>query len=230
MSLKSTLSILTALVAASSGGAAVAGEDGSGFYIAAGGTVSRLTDIKQVTSDAPAPGLTLTLFNRNETGWGGYGAVGRDFGPFRAEFEVGRTENDSDTFDIVSPFMVTIPQDGETDIWRYMANAYFDFGGEKARLRPYVGGGVGAARISAFRFAATAAAPNNPFVHFDDSGTTFAWQAMAGAALRVAPHLDLTAQYRWFDAGSPDLVTAAGQDFTIDVDGHHVDLGVRYSF
>lgn len=145
--------MLAVLVVVLSGGSAGAAAGEGDFYVAAGGTLSLLTDIKTVTSDAPVPGATLTLFSDNKTGWGGYAALGRDFGRLRAEVEVGRTENDSDTFTIVSPFMATIPQDGETDIWRYMANVYVDFGGENARLRPYLGAGAGAARVSAFRFA-----------------------------------------------------------------------------
>jgi len=231
MRTKEFVAALAAVATTASGGVAGAAGDGGDFYIAAGGTVSLLTDVKQVTSNAPAPGLTLTLFSENGAGWGGYVALGRDFGPVRAEVEYGRTENDSDSFNIVSPFTATVAQDGETDISRYMVNAYFDFGGANARLRPYVGAGVGAATVNVFRFAGTAIAPNNRFVHFDDKETAFAWQAMAGVALSVTSRLDLTAQYRWFDAGEVDgFVTSAGQPFTLDIDGHNVDIGVRWRF
>lgn len=225
-----TTAALSALIAAGAAGTANA-EEGGRFYVAAAGTVSFLGDGRQTIANAPAPGSTLVISNHHDTGWGGHGAIGyRLSDAFRVEAEVGRTENDSDSFDIVSPFTATISQDGETDILRFMANAYFDFGRTDARFRPYVGAGAGLARVHGFRFAGTAAAPNVPFVHYDDNDTSFAWQAMAGAALRVTPKMSLTAQYRWLDAGTVDFITGAGQTEVTEIDGHHVDIGARFSF
>lgn len=212
-------------------GAAHAGEGGGRFYAAAAGTVSFLGGADQAIANAPAPGLTLTAINDHGAGWGGHGALGyRLSNTFRVEAEIGRTENDSDSFEITSPFTATLSQDGETDILRFMANAYVDFGRSGARLRPYIGAGAGVAKIDWFRFAGTAIAPENKFVHIDDSATEFAWQVMAGAALSVSSRLALTAQYRWFDAGTVDHVTELGQAVATSVDGHHVDIGVRFSF
>ncbi|MEE2690678.1 MAG: outer membrane beta-barrel protein [Pseudomonadota bacterium] len=223
--------IASAVIAIGAAGTARAADGDSGFYVAAAATVSFLGDADQTIANAPMPGLTLTAVNHNNTGWGGHGAVGYRLNrALRIEAEVGRTENDADSFDITSPFTATLEQDGETDILRFMANAYVDFGKAGTRLRPYVGGGVGAAKIDTYRFAGTAFAPNNKTVHIDDSAAGFAWQAMAGASFRLSPRLSLTAQYRWFDAGTVDQTTALGQALTTDIDGHHVDLGVRVSF
>lgn len=228
MKLKHQLVAAAAMLAAMHADTAWADDAGGEVYVAAGVTLSLLSNVEQVTSDAPVPGSTLTLFSENGSSWGGYAAIGYDFGSFRAEAEFGRTENDSDRFNITSPFMASIPQDGETDITRYMANAYYDFGSRSAWIRPFVGAGIGAARVHDFRFAGTAAAPDVRFVHLDDKATVFAWQAMAGASLPVTRSLELTAQYRWFDAGNiGGLVTNLGQDFTIDVQGHHFDVGAR---
>ena len=222
--------VLTALIAAGTAGTASA-EEGGRLYVAAAGTVSFFGDARQTVADAPFPGSTIEISNRHDTGWGGLGAVGyRLTDAIRVEAQIGRTENDSGSFDIVSPFTATLSQDGETDILRFMANAYFDFGRADARLRPYIGAGVGAAKVDWFRFAGTAAAPTPRFVHIDDSETGFAWQAMAGAALRVTGKLSLTAQYRWFDAGTVDLTSELGQAEPTEVDGHHVDIGARLSF
>jgi opacity protein-like surface antigen len=222
--------LIAALIAASAAGAASA-EEGGRFYITAAGTVSFLGDGRQTVADAPFPGSTLVISNHHDTGWGGLGAIGYRFtDSIRIEAEVGRTENDADSFDIVSPFSVTLGQDGETDILRFMANAYFDFGRADARLRPYVGAGAGLAKVDGFRFAGTGAAPNARFVHYDDSDTSFAWQAMAGASLRITDKLSFMAQYRWFDAGTVDFITGAGQTEATEIDGHHVDIGARFSF
>lgn len=229
--MKNVFGCLVSLSALGLASAAWAGEGAGQWHVAAGATLGWLGDSPQATANAPFPGSTLLSENLGETGWGGYAAVGfRPLAPIRIEAEIGRTENDSDAFVITSPFTATVPQDGEIDIWRFMANVYYDFGSAGARLRPYVGVGAGAAHVDLFRFAATAAAPNAPFVHYDDSETGFAWQAMGGVALRVRPHLALTGQYRWFDAGSIDYVTSIGQSATIEIDGHHVDFGLRYEF
>lgn len=169
------------------------------------------------------------LSNESKTGFGGYAAIGRRIGDFRVELEYGRTENDSDRYFVTTPFMAEIAQDGETDISRYMANAYFDLNLEGSRFTPYLGAGVGAASIHSIRIAGTFANPT-PMRLVDDSATYFAWQAMAGLAIAVTPRLQFTTQYRWFDAGTVDLEDARGEAVTADVAGSHVDIGLRYSF
>ena len=53
---------------------------------------------------------------------------------------------------------------------------------------------------------------------------------MAGLSHPLARHLSLTAQYRWFDAGTLHGLDSRGQAATRDVAGHNVDVGLRYAF
>ncbi len=199
------------------------------WYVAAGGTIAFLQDVDQTVANAPAPGSTLFLTNEGKTGFGGYAALGHRFGPVRAEFEYGRTENDSDRYMVTSPFMATIDQVGELDINRFMANAFYDFKFARSRFSPYVGAGVGAASIYNLRIAATAFNPT-PIRLIDDNAATFAWQAMAGVAFSVTPRLQLTTQYRWFDAGTVDFEDARSENVTADIAGSHIEFGLRFAF
>jgi outer membrane protein OmpA-like peptidoglycan-associated protein len=78
---------------------------------------------------------------------------------------------------------------GDLHIWSAMFNAYFDFnrGGE---VDPYIGFGFGSARVivngaDSWRF-------------FDERDVTLAYQAMAGMAFAVTPHVSLDIGYRYF--------------------------------
>jgi opacity protein-like surface antigen len=98
-------------------------------------------------------------------------------------------------------------------------------------VRPYLGAGIGTADAHVTTFAAPARAPNAPPSQLiDDSETDFAWQLIAGAAISVAPRLSLTAQYRWFDAGTVVGADSRGQRMTRGIAGHNVDVGLRFSF
>jgi opacity protein-like surface antigen len=64
----------------------------------------------------------------------------------------------------------------------------------------------------------------------DFSRTVFAYQLMAGLSHPVSARLSLTAQYRWFDAGTIKGRDARGERATRDIAGHNLDLGLRYAF
>jgi opacity protein-like surface antigen len=199
------------------------------IYVSGSVTGSFLDKPRQTIANAPTPGATLQVENDVDFGWGGMLAVGFAIGGFRAEAEIGRTRNRSRHYSAISPISITLPQDGRNDVTRYMANAYYDFG--RGRVRPYLGAGIGTADAHVTTFAAPARAPNAPPSQLiDDSETDFAWQLIAGAAISVAPRLSLTAQYRWFDAGTVVGADSRGQRMTRGIAGHNVDIGLRFSF
>ncbi len=221
------LSVVLAALALFAGSANA--EDQNNWYVAAGGTIAYLDDIDQTIANAPMPGSTVVITNDSSSGWGGYAAVGRRFGPTRLELEYGRTENDSDSYTVISPVSAVVPQESETDISRFMANAYYDLQIDGSRFAPYVGAGAGMVTVDNTRVAGTFAMPT-PRPLIDDSATEFAWQAMAGLAVRVSPRLHLTAQYRWFDAGTIDIEDLRGEAVTLDIAGSHIEFGFRYTF
>jgi len=207
------------------------GQEANTWYVGFGLATGRLDEANQTVLNAPFPGSTLQLSNSIETGTGALISVGHARDAWRVELEYGRQNNDSDSYTTQSPFVATLPQDGSTDIRRLMANAYFSFREPVARLRPYLGLGVGRAEVSVVRINAVAAAPTAPpqrRVDFDETGS--AWQAIAGVSWSISPKLDLSAQYRWWDRGDVEGLDLRGERVVIGVASHNLDLGLRYAF
>ncbi|WP_185961569.1 outer membrane protein [Telmatospirillum sp. J64-1] len=112
---------------------------------------------------------------------------------------------------------------GDVDIWSGMANAYwdFDFG---MPIRPYVGGGVGIARVD-YRGVT---GPGGEYMTGDSSD--FAWQAMAGASWSVNERTDLYGGWRYFNVPDSSANTALGSVNVDDLDSHAIEVGVRWRF
>lgn len=92
-------------------------------------------------------------------------------------------------------------------------------------LRPYVGAGVGLARLHLERVGALSA----PGVLYDDWDSAFAWQVGAGFSYAVAPDMDVTVGYRYLDTDKGTF-KAAGQRAKTDYSSHTALIGVRYVF
>jgi opacity protein-like surface antigen len=131
----------------------------------------------------------------------------------------------------------------------FLANAYVDLGTWWC-VTPFIGAGVGTARVSVSNFSDT-----GDFISTDGSGATFpahsyttagnasrwnfAWAAHAGLAYRVSPSLTVELAYSYVDLGkgvtgatnSFDQVTVVnGAPFTFkDITSNDVKLGVRWS-
>jgi opacity protein-like surface antigen len=121
--------------------------------------------------------------------------------------------------------------DGEADVVSGMVNLYFepDLGGQ---VRPYVGGGIGAAYVST-DLKLSDEGESLKFV--DDSDTVFAYQFMAGGIWEFSnnPKVGVTLGYTYFgtsDAefkidGSVPLI--GGAPFDASYDSHAVMIGFR---
>lgn len=165
----------------------------------------------------------------HDTGWAAGAAVGYDFGGVRLEAELSRHENGIDDYGIENAggFAMargTNPGDsGKTRATNLMANLYYDidFG---APLKPYLGFGMGASRINFnnYRTGATA--------FLDDSKTVFAYQGIAGLRYEISRQLDLTVDYRYFNAENPNLVDALGRGLEGDYTTHLVMVGLSWKF
>jgi opacity protein-like surface antigen len=224
-----TLFVVTIIAVAAVGGGVAKAEDR--WYLAGAATGSDLNEPHQTIANAPVPGSTLHVTNGVDFGWGGQIAVGRTLGGLRLEAEVGHTENKSKSYTATSPISITLPQKGDNDATRYMANAYYDFRPASLPLGVYVGGGLGAADVRVTTFAAPARAPAAPPTQLMDfRQTVFAYQLMAGLSHSLSQHLAFTAQYRWFDAGTITGRDSRGQRATRDIAGHNLDVGLRYAF
>jgi opacity protein-like surface antigen len=124
-----------------------------------------------------------------------------------------------------------------------LANAYVDLGTWWC-VTPFIGAGIGTARVSIADFTDTGDFINGGQVHSlvyagASSKWNFAWAAHAGLAYRVGPSLTLELAYSYVDLGSG--LTGASHSFDQVTDTSHapfafrnitsndVKLGVRWS-
>ena len=126
----------------------------------------------------------------------------------------------------------------------FLANAYFDLGTWWS-VTPFIGAGVGTARVSIADFSDTGDFINGgaQFHSLDYAGQAskwnFAWAAHAGLAYRVTPSVTLELAYSYIDLGSGitgpsysfDQVTnTTHAPFAFhDITSHDLTLGVRWN-
>ncbi len=223
------ISAVLASLALSAPATAWAQSDAGDWYGSAAGTISFLKDTEGTIANAPAPGSTVRTEHELETGYGFQVALGRTLGAFRIEAEVGYTRNEQDHYVAIIPPTGRIPADVFQEALRGMANVYYDF--SIGDVRPFIGAGLGIARIDVEFVAPRAPFPTEaPRELINDTDTRFAYQLMAGAALPVNARTALFAQYRWFDAGRFRGLDSRGERAERDHVGHNIDIGLRVSF
>lgn len=154
----------------------------------------------------------------------GSAGIGYAFGKrWRLEGELARRENDLDAAAMLDP-------GGSISATSLMLNAYYDIGSGDGALTPYVGAGVGAAKVE------VDAAFTSPFlpVFIDDDATIFSYQVMAGLAVSVTSHLDLDVGYRYFGAPSIEGTGSAPPVISVPFEAalshHAVTAGLRWNF
>ncbi len=134
---------------------------------------------------------------------------------FRAEGEISHRYND---------FEHPLIADGNVHAWAAMLNGYYDFN-RGGTVQPYLGLGVGAARLNASMDAVLAG--------FQDQDTVLAYQGMAGVAFDLTEQLALDVGYRYFAAPDADFdghVLGVPAEFGADYEHQAVTLGLRYQF
>jgi OmpA-OmpF porin, OOP family len=152
------------------------------------------------------------------------GAIGfADESGFRVEGEVSHRQNKLKA----SP---TLDPGGKLSATSAMLNGYYEFGGSEAKIRPYLGAGAGVSRA---KLRADNSAPLLP-VSIDDKRTGFAWQAMAGVAVKMSDKLAVDIGYRYFVApeikGSALSPPGAPTPFDAEYKQHAATVGLRLGF
>jgi opacity protein-like surface antigen len=130
----------------------------------------------------------------------------------------------------------------------FLANAYVDLGTWWC-VTPFIGAGIGTARVQISNFTDTGffhipPFPSAPVPSFNYAGSAsqwnFAWAAHAGLAYKVSPSVTVELAYSYVDMGSGltgptysfDQVTnTTHAPFKFnDITSHDVTLGVRWNF
>ncbi len=117
----------------------------------------------------------------------------------------------------------SLPAEGEIVTYSLMFNAFVEHRGDSPWV-PYIGGGLGLARISlkGVRAGGNELAKDNDLV--------FAWQAGAGLGLVVSRRLAFELGYRYFSAHEPRFHDAQGGSFGSEYDAHNLLLGMRLRY
>lgn len=89
---------------------------------------------------------------------------------------------------------------------------------------PYLGLGLGAARLKADNLTVTGKLLSN------DSAVVFAYQVQTGFDIELSKYFSLDLGYRYFSTARPTFVEASGRKFTMDYVSHNVVLGLRVGF
>jgi len=149
---------------------------------------------------------------------------GYDFGTYRLEGEFAyRRNNNKEATDDVDTF----PVDGDYSTMALLVNGYYDFRTVSPTFVPYLGLGLGGARVTAKGSDASSG------VFVDDSTMVFAYQVAGGVGYAVSKEITLDLGYKYFATAKPEF------DFTANTGGgktkgeyssHNVFLGLRYGF
>lgn len=125
---------------------------------------------------------------------------------------------------------VAAPNDvtAKMSAWSVLLNGYLDLG-SWYRVSPYIGAGVGAARVRVADFQSTATPPFAAGA--SNSQWNFAWAAMAGVGYAVSPNIVADIGYRYINLGDVKGGADATGFMTFkNVASHQVRVGLRWSF
>lgn len=185
-----------------------AGAADKGFYVGAAGGYNVPFDSDIGSNEADL-----------ESDWAGLGALGYAFANgLRLEGEFGYRTNDVDSLSGHSG------TSGDIDTTTFMTNLLYDFDRFGWPVTPYVGVGVGAARVAS---SITATTPAN---RINDSDFGFAYQGILGASMALNRYLALTADYRFVHVPDFTLRNSAGTDLDSDYMTNQFMVGIRFKF
>lgn len=153
-----------------------------------------------------------------DTGYGLGVAGGFDYGTWRLEGEFTYRANDIDQF---SGFGFSGPN-GDTSSMALMVNAYYDFRMVSPAFVPYIGGGLGGARIS------VDASGGGQVI--DDDDIVFAYQAAAGIGFAVNKQVTLDLGYKYFATADQSFEVSGIGTVDGEYKSHNVFLGARFNF
>lgn len=184
--------------------------------------------------DADNSGGGISIESSYDTGLGVSGHVGAAFGNFRIEGELGWQKNDVDKLTITNDGGIgvalgvgslnglSVDADGDVSGIALMVNGYYDFdtGGP---WKPYVGVGIGYARVSA-----DISAVGVKIV--DDHDNVFAYQGMLGIGYEISKATTIYGGYRYFATADPSFEDTAGSSFDSETRSHNIEAGIRFVF
>jgi outer membrane protein OmpA-like peptidoglycan-associated protein len=151
--------------------------------------------------------------------WATAGSAGYAFGNgLRLEGEIGYRPNDVDSVTGVTG------GSGDFETLSFMANLLYDFRRPGWIITPYIGVGIGGARVDLDGVTSA------PGVTINDSSFGFAMQGIVGASYDITRNLSLTADYRHIRVPDLEFDTSAGTSVDSDYATNQFMVGLRYRF
>ena len=206
----------TAMALVASAGAAQAA---TGYYLNMGVGFNWLQDADFTGNTAGGPVVTGNA--EFKSGWVVAGAVGYDWGHWRAEFELAFRQNDAECVSLGGPPCFPVPG---AEIWEFsqMINVYYDIdlGG---RWGASLGAGVGGNLV---------AADAGLFALDDADDYTLAGQLIAELNYEISDRWILYANYRFMFMDDPSLeggpIFGPGGSIDVEKSDHAVMIGLRF--
>jgi OOP family OmpA-OmpF porin len=191
--------------------------------LAAGGAKAELSGpylglgvMGQYQSDRTVAGAAAGSLDM-QLGYGGNGVAGYQFdNGIRIEGELAYRRNGADQFNNAN-------SDGNLNSFGLMGNFIWEYDNPSG-IYPYIGAGMGGARVSASDFSNLGGAALN------DSDVVLAYQGLAGVAFALNPNLSLIAEYKYFRTSEAEFRNANNARVTIDYATHSATVGLRYRF
>ena len=161
-------------------------------------------------------------------GFGGLVSLGYEYSPtLRTEVELGYRRTDTSGLNLTRPLEIDFSNvKGNATSLSLMGNAIYS--GSIGRVRPYVGGGIGVARIELELDSQPVTINGSRVGLFEgssDSDTVFAYQGVAGIGFAVSEAVEVRAGYRYFATTDVESEGVKGGYAT-----HNLETGVLVRF
>lgn len=222
-------SVLVAALSAFALAATPAFAEKAGWYVGGGGGWSQPEDMN--SSDS-----ALSFHSSEGGGFAVLGFGGYNFGGmFRAEGELGYRHADIRSLSIGndgglgarlgtgSLTGASTDPTGNISALSAMLNGIFDLLPAR-RFTPYLGAGIGVARLSLSNFAVGGTTVT------DGTDTQFAYQGIAGVSFALTPRIALALDYRYFATTDPSFRDSSGVPFRTQYHTHNALLTLTYRF
>ena len=196
---------------------------GTGFYVAAGGGATLITDITEVPEKGINPGQEEADWDL-DFGFSAGGSAGYDFGDFRTEAEF---SFQSANFLHAEKIDDDNKADDNLTVMSMMANGFFDLD-TGTPFVPFIGIGAGAVNLAvALNEGEDAEEPD-----FEGSGWGFAYQANVGVAYEIIDAVALTLGYKFFGTLQTQVTDPDDEEIYLKptLMAHRAELGVRFRF
>lgn len=195
----------------------------AGFYVGArGGAV--WADDTQFTITGPA-----LVENDYDIGLAGSLFVGFEVPDLyhgiglRLEGELGYKKADVDIHTVAGTATAAADSFGSTDAFTAVVNVYADY--SFGALRPFVGGGIGVARVDFQNHGVTGS-----LGVMDDRDNGFTWQVSGGVGYDVTAAITVEAMVRYQEIQGVELVSSTGPGSDLDLSSTQLLVGARFSF